>query len=128
EALGAWWKGGGGGEVGAVAWAVAIYGAVGGFVGIGAGIAAALLQTDGFALAFAGTLAGLGFVVARFRIVRDVFLEQMPHGPLPMAVQAAALVATAIFAGVLWRAFPRADQPVLSPPPAAVALILPLAR
>src|SRR5262245_19281452 len=127
EALAAWWHAHGAGEVPAVAWALAIYGAVGGCVGIGAGIAAALLQTDGFALAFAGTLAGLGFVVARFRIVRDVVLEQMPQGPLPTAVQAAALLATAILAGALWRGLRGADRRMVSRPLAAIAAILAMA-
>src|SRR5262245_14609844 len=127
EALAAWWHAHGAGEVPAVAWALAIYGAVGGFVGIGTGVVAALLQTDGFALAFATTLAGLGFVVARFRIVRDVFLEQMPQGPLPTAVQAAALLATAILAGALWRGLRGADRRMVSRPLAAIAAILAMA-
>src|SRR5262249_34980270 len=55
------------------------------------------------------------------------FLEQMPHGPLPTAVQAAALLATAILAGALWRGLRGADRRVVSRPLVAIAAILAMA-
>jgi arylsulfatase A-like enzyme len=102
EAVVAWAHAHGAGELPAVGWALAVYGMVGGLVGLGLGLVAAVVGGDGYALGFAGTLASLGFVVARFRIVRDVFMEQLPRGPLPTAVQAAALVATLVVAGLVW--------------------------
>ncbi|MFN8545920.1 MAG: sulfatase [Candidatus Binatia bacterium] len=102
EAFVAWLHAHGAGETPALAWALVVYGAVGGAVGIGAGVAAAVVGTDGFALAFAGILGSLGFMVARFRVVRDVFLEQLPQGSLAMVVQLAALAATVVVAGGLW--------------------------
>src|SRR5258706_10631036 len=68
-------------------WAVVVYGIVGGLGGLGAGIVAMVLRTGAFGLALGGIAAGLGFVVGRFRIVRDVFLEQAPHGLVPGLVQ-----------------------------------------
>lgn len=102
EALVAWGHAHGAGELPAIGWALAVYGAVGGAVGLGLGLLAAVVGGDGFALGFAGTLASLGFVVARFRIVRDVFMEQLPRGPLPTAIQAIALVATLAVAAFVW--------------------------
>jgi hypothetical protein len=103
EALAAWGHAHGAGELPALAWALVVYGALGALGGLGAGAAAAVVGTDGFALAVGGILAGLGFVVARFRVIRDVFLEQAPHGLVPNLVQLAALAAVAALAFWLWR-------------------------
>jgi arylsulfatase A-like enzyme len=93
----------------ALAWALVAYGLVGGALGLGAGLVAAVIGTDGFGLALAGVGGALAFAVGRFRIVRDVFLEQLPHGPLPLVVQAAALLAVVVVAVLLWRALRGAD-------------------
>jgi arylsulfatase A-like enzyme len=103
EALASWTHAHGAGELPPIAWALAAYGSFGAALGLGAGLVAMILGTDGFALALAGVIAALGFVVGRFRIVRDVFLEQMPHGLVPMLVQVGALVGTIVLAVVIWR-------------------------
>src|SRR5206468_155209 len=103
------------------------YGAVGAVHGLSFGVIAALLGTDGFALAFAGEAAALAFLVARFRIIRDVFLEQVPRGPLPLLVQVGALIAVAAIAFAVWRALRGADErrsPLTRPGIAAVVLAL----
>jgi arylsulfatase A-like enzyme len=103
EAVAAWMHAHGTGEMAAVAWAALVYGALGAAGGAGAGVVGLVLGTDGFALAFAGVLAGLGLVVARFRVIRDVFLEQAPRGLVPNVVQVAALAVTFLVAVWLWR-------------------------
>src|SRR5207249_195046 len=111
EALAAWVHLHGPGELPALGWALVAYGAVGAVNGFFFGIIAAVLGTDGFALAFAAEGVWLAFFVARFRIIRDVFLEQVPHGPLALIVQAGALVAVGAIAFALLRALPGAGQP-----------------
>ena len=104
EALAVWLHAHGAGEVPAFGWALAAYGLIGAAGGLGLGILAAILGTDGFALAFAVVGFGLAGIVGRFRVIRDVFLEQMPSGIVPLAVQAAAaLLLLGVAAGV-WRA------------------------
>src|SRR5262245_29761548 len=76
EAVAVWLHAHGTGELPALGWAIVAYGLVGGAFGLGAGVVAAVVGGDGFALALAGVGATLAVVVARFRIVRDVFLEQ----------------------------------------------------
>jgi len=110
EALAAWVHLHGPGELPALCWALVAYGAVGAVNGFFFGIIAAVLDTDGFALAFVGEAAPLAFAVARFRIIRDVFLEQAPHGPLALIVQVGALVAVAAIAFALWRTLRGADE------------------
>src|SRR5258707_5636003 len=68
-------------------WAVVVYGIIGGVAGLGAGIAAMVLRTGAFGLALGGIAAGLGFVVGRFRIVRDVLLDQGPPRLVPALLQ-----------------------------------------
>ena len=109
EALTSWTLAHGAGELPPVAWALVVYGLIGAAGGLGLGIVAAVVRTDGFGLALATIGAVLGFVVARFRIVRDVFLEQLPTGPVPLAVQLAALAATIVLAFLVWRALRGAD-------------------
>ncbi|HLY37158.1 MAG TPA: sulfatase [Candidatus Binatia bacterium] len=109
EAIGVWLHAHGTGELPSIPWALIAYGLVGGAFGLGAGVLAALVGADGFGLAFAGVGAALAVVVARFRIVRDVFLEQMPHGPLPLLVQLIALASVALLAYGVWRALRGAD-------------------
>ena len=109
EALASWWGAHGAGELPPVAWALVVYGSIGALAGLGLGVVAALLRTDGFGLALATIGGALGFVVARFRVVRDVFLEQLPAGRLPMVVQLVALLATIVLAVLLWRWLRGAD-------------------
>jgi arylsulfatase A-like enzyme len=125
EAVVAWTHAHGAGEVPAVAWALVVYGLVGGGFGLGLGIAALVLGTDGFALGLAGTAATLGFVVGRFRIVRDVLLEQVPRGVVPVLVQVGALAATVVAAALVWRWLRGAQQRVrwLANPLGAAALV-----
>jgi arylsulfatase A-like enzyme len=129
EALVSWTLAHGAGELPAVGWALVVYGLIGAVGGIGLGIIAAVLRTDGFGLALATVGAALGFVVARFRIVRDVFMEQLPAGPLPLVVQVGALLATVVLAVLVWRAFRGADARgrALTRPAVAIGVILILA-
>ena len=127
EALAAWVHLHGPGELPALGWALVAYGAAGAVHGLSFGVIAALFGTDGFALAFAGEAAALAFLVARFRIIRDVFLEQVPRGPLPLLVQVGALIAVAAIGFAVWRALRGADErrsPLTRPAVAAVVLAL----
>jgi len=129
EALASWWGAHGAGELPAVAWGLVVYGAVGALGGLGLGLVAAVLRTDGFGLALATIGGALGFVVARFRIVRDVFLEQLPPGPLPKVIQLVALIATVALAFALWRWLRGADgrRGWLTRPGVAAGLVVALA-
>jgi arylsulfatase A-like enzyme len=109
EAVASWFGAHGVGDLPPIAWGMIVYGLVGAAGGIGAGIVAMILRTDGFGLALAGIGTGLGFVVARFRIIRDVFMEQLPPGALTQGVQLAALLATIVVAFLVWRALRGAD-------------------
>jgi len=126
EAIAAWAHVHGAGEMPAVAWALLAYGAVGAVGGLGVGVVAALLGIDGFGAALAGVGAGLGFVVGRFRIVRDVFLEQMPRGTLPLVVQLGALIVVLALAVALWRGLRGADarRGVLTRPGLVALMVL----
>ena len=110
EALAAWVHVHGPGELPALGWAVAAYGAAGAGLGLGAGMVASVLGTDGFGLALAGVGTALAFAVVRYRVIRDVLLEQAPRGLLPLLVQAGALALAALAALLLWRALRGADQ------------------
>ncbi len=125
EAIVAWANAHGAGDVPAIAWATVVYGLIGAAGGVGAGVVAAVLGTDAFALALAGVGAGLGFIVARFRIIRDVFLEQLPPGPLTLVVQVVALTAVAAAAVAVWRALRGAEarRTLPSRPVVAMALV-----
>ena len=116
-------------ELPALTWALLAYGAVGGAAGIGAGLAATLLRTDGFGLALAAIGLPLAFVVGRFRIIRDVFLEQAPKGTVATVVQLGALLACVVIGGWLWSRLRGADARgrVLTRPLAAAGLVLALA-
>ncbi len=129
EALASWWGAHGTGEVPSIAWAMVVYGGVGAVMGLGAGVLAALFRTDGFGLALAGTGGALGFVVARFRIIRDVFLEQLPSGALTTVVQLVGLLGTAVLGVLVWRWLRGADarRGWLTRPAAAAALVAALA-
>src|SRR2546428_6256883 len=88
---------------------------------------AALAGGDGFGLALAGVGTALAYAVARFRIIRDLFLEQVPHGLVPLAVQVGALAVVALGAVLLWRALRGADErraPLTRPGVAAVVVAL----
>jgi arylsulfatase A-like enzyme len=126
EALGAWLHAHGAGELPALDWALVAYAIIGAAGGLGAGLLAALLATEGFGLGFAAVGAALTFAVARFRIIRDVFLEQVPRGPLPLLAQAAALGVVVLLAAVLWRALRGADarRHPLTRPGVATLLVL----
>jgi arylsulfatase A-like enzyme len=126
EAIASWFGAHGVGDMPPVAWGMIVYGLIGAAGGLGAGIVAAILRTDGFGLALAGVGAGLGFVVARFRVIRDVFMEQLPPGSLTSAVQLGALIATIIVAFMVWRALRGADarRGLFTRPIAAAVLVL----
>jgi len=129
EALASWFGAHGAGDLPAIGWGLVVYGLVGAAGGLGAGIIAAIIRTDGFGLALAGVGAGLGFVVARFRIIRDVFLEQLPPGTLTLIAQALGLLLTVVLAVVVWRALRGADarRRWLTRPGIAAALVAALA-
>jgi arylsulfatase A-like enzyme len=103
EASAVWLQGHAAGEAPALPWAILVYGLVGAAGGVGVGSLAALVGGDGFALALASVGASLAFVVARFRIIRDVFAEQVPRGMLPVVAQLAGLVVAVAVAVALWR-------------------------
>jgi arylsulfatase A-like enzyme len=103
EAVGAWAAAHAHGELPGVAWAVVAYGVLGAFAGAGAALAARLLATDAFALAFTATGGALGLVVGRFRVIRDVFLEQAPRGARALLVQLAVGLLVAGAGALLWR-------------------------
>jgi len=127
EALAAWVHLHGPGELPALGWALVAYGAAGAGLGLGAGMVAALAGGDGFGLALAGVGTALAYAVARFRIIRDLFLEQVPHGLVPLAVQVGALAVAALGAVLLWRALRGADErraPLTRPGVAAVVVAL----
>src|SRR5262245_17611122 len=126
EAVVAWLSRAGGAVLPPLGWAVLVYGAIGAVGGLGAGIVALVFRTGAFGLALAGITAGLGFVVGRFRIIRDVFLEQAPHGLLPTLVQLGALLAVLALAIVVWRALRDADERggFLTRPGVVAALVL----
>lgn len=129
EAVAGWLHAHGTGALPAIAWALLAYGLLGAAGGVGVGIVAALLGTDGFALALAAIGASLGVVVARFRIIRDVFLEQAPRGPMAMLVQLGALLAVVVLAFVVWRLLRglAARRALVTRPIAAALVVLILA-
>jgi arylsulfatase A-like enzyme len=129
EAVASWWATHGAGELPPIAWAMIAYGLLGAAGGLGLGIVAAILRTDGFGLALAGVGAGLGFVVGRFRVIRDVFLEQLPGGPMTLLVQLAALLATLVVGVLIWRALRGSDarRGLLTRPVPAALLVAVLA-
>jgi len=129
EALASWFGAHGTGDLPPIAWALAVYGLIGAVGGLGAGLLAAILRTDGFGVALAGVGAGLGFVVARFRIIRDVFLEQLPPGPLTLVAQLLGLLLTVVLAVLVWRALRGADarRAWLTRPGVAAGLVAVLA-
>lgn len=129
EAVVSWFGGHGMGEMPAIAWGLVVYGALGGLAGIGAGVVAGVLGTDGFGVALGGVLGTLGFVVARFRVIRDVFLEQAPKGLVPTLVQVAVLAAVVLVAIGIWRVFRGADarRGLLTQPLPVIVLLAVLA-
>ena len=127
EAVGAWLHVHGVGELPPLGWALVVYGAVGALGGLGVGVVAAVVGLDGFGLALGSVTAVLAFVFGRFRIIRDVFLEQAPHGPVAAAVQLGALLGLVVLAVLVWRAFRGADArrgPLTRPLVAGVAVVL----
>jgi arylsulfatase A-like enzyme len=121
EAVAVWMHAHGTGELPALAWALLAYGAFGAAAGLGAGIVAWVIGIDGFALGFAGVGAMLAFAVGRFRIIRDVFLEQLPPGPLTLAAQVGALLAIVVGAVFLGRAL--RGRVALARPVTAIAIV-----
>jgi arylsulfatase A-like enzyme len=103
EAVAVWVHAHGAGELPAIGWALLAYGAIGAAGGLGLGLVAAILGVDGFALAMTLVGAGLTGVVGRFRVIRDVFLEQPPKGPIALAVQAAAFLLLLGLAAIVYR-------------------------
>jgi arylsulfatase A-like enzyme len=109
EALAAWLHSHASGELPALAWASLAYGLAGAAGGFAAGLVAALTGSEGFGLALGVIAAVLAFIVGRFRIIRDVFLEQAPHGVVPLLVQVAAVFIGIGIAAVVWRQLRGAD-------------------
>ena len=109
EALVSWFGAHGAGELPAIGWALVVYGLIGAAGGLGLGILAALLRSDGFGLGLGAVGAALTFMVARFRIIRDVFLEQLPQGPLSTVLQAVGALAAVVLAVLVWRLLRGAD-------------------
>ena len=109
EALVSWFGAHGAGELPAIGWALVVYGLIGAAGGLGLGILAALLRSDGFGLGLGAVGAALTFMVARFRIIRDVFLEQLPQGPLTTVLQAVGALAAVVLAFLVWRLLRGAD-------------------
>ncbi len=94
---------GGGDEYGAFRFAAISYGLIGALAGAGVGVATAVLSflardaRAAVALSAGGVAALLGLAVARFRIVRDVYLENLPIGSTEgMLVHAGLLLAAII--------------------------------
>lgn len=104
------WATGTSAEPAPLGWAIVGYGALGGAGGLGIGLATALVGAEGFGAAFAAVGVGLAFVVGRFRIIRDVFLEQLPPGRTTQLVQLAALAVAVLLALWLWRRLARAER------------------
>jgi arylsulfatase A-like enzyme len=126
EALAAWLHGHGAGELPAFAWAAIAYGLAGAGVGLAAGLAAVPLRTGAFGLGLGGAIAGLGFVVLRFRIIRDVLLEQVPHGIVPVLGQGVAAVAAAAVAAAIWYRLRPVDgrRPWFARPPVSALVVV----
>lgn len=108
-----------------IAWAVVAYGALGGLGGIGIGVAMAILGAEGFGAALAAVGVGLALVVGRFRVVRDVFAEQLPPGRTTQLVQIAVLAAAAGLGVWLWLRCRDAERRgrVLANPLVAIVLV-----
>ena len=109
EALGGWLHAHGIGELPALGWALLAYGAFGAVLGLGAGLVAGIMRGEGFPFAFASVGTVLGLAFARFRIIRDVFLERLPPGRGPLVVQAVAAVIAVGLGLVVWRALAGAE-------------------
>ena len=109
EALISWFGAHGAGDLPAIGWALVVYGLIGAAGGLGLGILAALLRSDGFGLGLGAVGAALTFMVARFRIIRAVFLEQLPQGPLATVLQAVGALAAIVLAVLVWRLLRGAD-------------------
>ncbi len=104
EAAVGWLHAHGAGELPPVTWALYTYGLIGAVGGLGAGVLASLLGLDAFALALAAVGVVLTIAVGRFRIIRDVFLEQAPHGLIPRLIEIASIAAVCALGVLLWRA------------------------
>ena len=109
EALGGWLHAHGIGELPALGWALVAYGGVGAVLGLGAGLVAGIVRGEGFPFAFASVGTVLGLAFARFRIIRDVFLERLPPGRGPLVVQAVAVVIAVGLGLAVWRALAGAE-------------------
>ena len=109
EALGGWLHAHGIGELPALGWALLAYGAFGAVLGLGAGLVAGIMRGEGFPFAFASVGTVLGLAFARFRIIRDVFLERLPPGRGPLVLQVVAAMLAVGLGLVVWRALAGAE-------------------
>ncbi|HSV08327.1 MAG TPA: sulfatase [Candidatus Binatus sp.] len=109
EALGGWLHAHGIGELPALGWALLAYGAFGAVLGLGAGLVAGIMRGEGFPFAFASVGTVLGLAFARFRIIRDVFLERLPPGRGPLVVQVVTAMLAVGLGLVVWRALAGAE-------------------
>lgn len=125
EAIVSWVGAHGAGEMPALAWAMVVYGLMGGGMGVGLGVLCALLRTDAFGLSLGTVLGVMGVLVGRFRVIRDVFQEQAPKGFTAAVVQAAILLGAIALAAILFRWLRGADarKGVLTRPIAVAGLI-----
>jgi arylsulfatase A-like enzyme len=101
---------GGGDEFGVFRFGVISYGLIGAVLGAGVGVATAILSffardaRSASALSTGAVAAVLGLAVARFRIVRDVYLENLPIGSKEgLIVHIGLLVAAIVLLVVLRR-------------------------
>lgn len=101
EALAVLWKAGSVTDLGAIPFALIVYGLFGALGGGGLGFAVGLVaraRPGAFAFYAATLFFGGAAVIGRFRIVRDVFDEQMPQGLITRLLEVGALLLLALIA------------------------------
>ena len=106
EALTVLWQAGSLTDLGVVPFALIVYGVCGALAGGGLGFTVGLVarpRPGAFALYVATLFFGGAAVIGRFRVIRDVFNEQMPQGLVPRLVEIAVLVFLAFVAVGIFR-------------------------
>ncbi|HSG01064.1 MAG TPA: sulfatase, partial [Vicinamibacterales bacterium] len=93
-----------------IAWATVVYGLLGAGGGLGVGLVMAVAGAEGFGAALGAVGVGLGVLVGRFRIIRDLFAEQLPAGTTTQVVQVAALAVAGLLALWIWRTLSSAER------------------
>jgi len=113
EALAVLWKARSLSDLGVVPFALIAYGILGALGGGGLGFAVGLVaraRRGAFALYTAVLFFGGAAVIGHFRIIRDVFDEQMPQGLIPRLGLVAVLVLLALVALGLFRLARRLEE------------------